>query len=236
MIRVAPLPSLLPAPAAPPNITRWGLHGRSPDRSNVRRGRRGKAGKPENPNPHTRVKVRMRNWKRHQTHGIWWGISLTAVIWTVGSHASLSPNRCASCCGVVRATVSIALRGLRRGTAAARRLRCSSALGKRRALVASAEWPRLRTWLCWQTPGIADCRQWPRRIGFAVVRCVGSTARLSNRRVLSSLRLSRCSSGGGHHVASMGSAVLLRRDMWPAVIVAARERSAAALSVTGRRL
>ena len=64
VIRVAPLPSLLPAPAAPPNITRWGLHGRSPDRSNVRRGRRGKAGKPENPNPHTRVKVRMRKAPR----------------------------------------------------------------------------------------------------------------------------------------------------------------------------
>ena len=64
VIRVAPLPSLLPAPAAPPNITRWGLHGRSPDRSNVRRGRRGKAGKPENPNPRTRVKVRMRKAPR----------------------------------------------------------------------------------------------------------------------------------------------------------------------------
>ena len=228
VIRVAPLPSLLPAPAAPPNISRWGSHGQSPDRSNVRRGRRGKAGKPENPNPHTRVKVRMRNWKRHQTHGIWWGISLTAVIWTVGSHASLSPNRCASCCGVVRATVSIALRGLRRGTAAARRLRCSSALGKRRALVASAEWPRLRTWLCWQTPGTVDCRQWPRRIGFAVVWCVRLTAWLSNRRVFGSLRLSWCSGSSGHHVAGMGSAVLLRRDTWPAVIVAARVRSAAA--------
>ena len=80
VIRVAPLPSLLPAPAAPPNITRWGLHGRSPDRSNVRRGRRGKAGKPENPNPHTRVKVRMRNGNGTKLHGIWWGISLTAVI------------------------------------------------------------------------------------------------------------------------------------------------------------
>ena len=64
VIRVAPLPSLLPAPAAPPNITRWGLHGRTPDRSNVRRGRRGKAGKPENPNPRTRVKVRMRKAPR----------------------------------------------------------------------------------------------------------------------------------------------------------------------------
>ena len=165
MIRVAPLPSLLPAPAAPPNITRWGLHGRSPDRSNVRRGRRGKAGKPENPNPRTRVKVRMRNGNGTKLHGIWWGISLTAVIWTVGSHASLSPNRCASCCGVVRATVSIALRGLRRGerrgTAVARRFALLERIGH--AVSTHGE--------CWLAKaahvallaniGAVDCRQWP---------------------------------------------------------------------------
>ena len=70
-MRDRPLYGLLPPPTSalppPPNISRWGSHGQSPDRSNVRRGRRGKA---EKAIPQLGLMCRahaVRNWKRHQT-------------------------------------------------------------------------------------------------------------------------------------------------------------------------
>ena len=137
---------------------------------------------------------------------------------------------------MVRASTSIVPRGVRRGAAAARQLRSSSSSWRWRRLVAGAGRPGLRTWQCWPTPGPADCCRWPQRIGIVVIRCVRSAALLSKRRVLGGCWLSRCFGSAEHRVAGMGSARLVRRGAWPAMVVAARGQGAAARAVASRLL
>ena len=224
MIRVAPLPSLLPAPAAPPNITRWGLHGRTPDRSNVRRGRRGKAGKPENPNPHTRVKVRMRKAPRRN-----FGMKLESRrlsstkipgsadwprrIAVVGSLLDPSHHRV---CGIWHRSACLAMWFIG-GGAFVQHKRMRQA-----AMILGGCRPGLRTWYRYAAPGIADRHRWLRGFGIAVVCCVSSTAQRCNRRVLGDSWLLSCTSSVEHHVARLSNAALVRDDFWPALIGSAR--------------
>ena len=178
----------------------------------------------------------MRKWKRHQTSQHLVGISFDHGDGSVGSHASRSLNRCESCCDVVRAAMGTLRRGPRRGAAIAGRLRCSSASGQTATTLGGACWPRRHAWHCWQVPGTVGCRRWPRRIGIAVNRRVSSTARLDMCRRFRGCWLSRCFGGAEHRVAGMGSARLVRRGAWPAMVVAARGRGAAARAAASRLL
>jgi hypothetical protein len=54
--------------------------------------------------------------------------------------------------------------------------------------------------------------------------------------VLDGCWLSRCFGGAKHRVAGMGSARFVRRSAWPAMVVAARGRGAAARTAASRLL
>lgn len=118
----------------------------------------------------------------------------------------------------------------RRGVRAAR-----AHHGRQRQLLAGAGWPLLHTWHCWQTHGTFDYRWCARRIGFGEIYCVGSTASRSTSRGFRCCWLSRCFAGAEQRVAGMGSTTLVRRVAGPMMVVAARWRDAAALSVASRQ-